>query len=436
MIIRRVLRFVVAASVTCLTLGLILGLTSQWIFAALNDPQSTTQASVHNSTQLVSDHVLKTQPGAKWYRTDHYLIHAKLPKKRVLPIGKHLDQMFEIYEARFQGLIGEEQGPMQVYLFDREHQYINFLAKHGVKANNSGGMFVYRENLKCLAVWIGDKPRREIFAVLQHEGFHQFVWNYIGKDLPVWMNEGLAQYFEDAVITGKKMNTGLTDVNRAKLVKRMIRERDYLSFPDIMNLDHDQWSNILGDDAERASKLYAQAWSMVYFLIHSNDGKYAAGVNSYLTKLNNGEDPGWAFKRIFGFDLRRMERDWTRFAFAMENDPVNEAVERMRYLSVALKHFKEQNIKVPRDMNKVRNLMQRYSIEVTWTVDGEAETITSDDSRLYSFNRRGRDTDFVLLESSRNDMPLRILAQGLSPEPTLIWRENNSGQLIADIEYR
>jgi hypothetical protein len=31
--------------------------------------------------------------------------------------------------------------------------------------------------------------------VVQHEGFHQFVAQVIRGDMPIWANEGLAEYF-------------------------------------------------------------------------------------------------------------------------------------------------------------------------------------------------------------------------------------------------
>ena len=35
-----------------------------------------------------------------------------------------------------------------------------------------------------------------LWQVLAHEGFHQFLGYELGREIPVWLNEGMAQYFE------------------------------------------------------------------------------------------------------------------------------------------------------------------------------------------------------------------------------------------------
>ena len=40
---------------------------------------------------------------------------------------------------------------------------------------------------------------------VQHEGFHQFAHAVIGGDIPTWLNEGLAEYFGEALFTGGRV---------------------------------------------------------------------------------------------------------------------------------------------------------------------------------------------------------------------------------------
>ena len=66
--------------------------------------------------------------------------------------------------------------------------------------------------------------------MLQHEGFHQFAFNHIGEALPTWINEGLAQYFEDAIIVGDKMTTGLANARRVEQVKQALEDGRAMDF--------------------------------------------------------------------------------------------------------------------------------------------------------------------------------------------------------------
>ena len=48
-----------------------------------------------------------------------------------------------------------------------------------------------------------------LWQVLAHEGFHQFLGYELGLDVPVWLNEGMAQYFETSYIAYGRLRTGL-----------------------------------------------------------------------------------------------------------------------------------------------------------------------------------------------------------------------------------
>jgi hypothetical protein len=37
---------------------------------------------------------------------------------------------------------------------------------------------------------------QNLWRVLAHEGFHQFIGYELGQQIPMWLNEGMAQYFE------------------------------------------------------------------------------------------------------------------------------------------------------------------------------------------------------------------------------------------------
>ena len=372
----------------------------------------------------------------KRYKTKHYMIHTKMDRTAVLPIGQHIDLMFELYQERFSGFTPIEQGLMKLYLFEEEDEYVEFMHTHNVRGSNSGGMFVYKENLHCLAIWIGDKLKREVRSVLQHEGFHQFAWHYIGKELPVWMNEGLAQYFEDAVIASGELETGIGDVHRINTVKKMIEDRQVVRFERLMAMDHEQWGLVLGASPKRAGMLYAQAWSIVDFLIHGREGKYAPGVNRYLKKLSEGEEAEEAFQSIFGDDYEELRKNWEVYIRKLEPSDVNCAVERMKFLAIALKHFHNEKIRIPREMRLMRKLLRQYQIEVSWTINGETETMLANDERLYSFEKYGYAKEFDILEPTKRNLPPRIVASGLSPEPMLVWEYNEDGELVSDITYR
>ena len=373
---------------------------------------------------------------AKRFKSRHYLIHTKIKQSQVMPIARHLDRMFVLYQERFGGLMRNDMSKMVLYLFETEKEYQKFLQSKGVITRNSGGMFVYKGNEQFLAVWMGNKPLRDVLSTLQHEGFHQFAWHYLGLELPVWMNEGLAQYFEDAVITGGELRTGLADAHRSRLVREMISQGNIIPFNKMVNLNNQDWARMLREDADGANRLYAQSWSVAYFLIHADNGRYADSLNQYLTMISKGEDGEDAFERAFAVSWEQLRWRWMVYAKKLESHPVNTAVERMKYLAVALKHLHDQRLRIPRNTRELKKLLLRYQFEVTWTINGHKRTIKANDDSLYTYPHMGRTGLFELLEPSRNDLPPRITAPGLEPEPTLTWSRSRDGKLVQEIEYK
>ena len=151
------------------------------------------------------------------FTSRHYTIKTNLPRTEAAVFGRHMDIVFQEYTKRFRFLGAVSENKMPLYLFQTKDQYQTFLGQHGINASHSGGMFFMRPQIRGLATWIQDRPRSQIFAVLQHEGFHQFAQRFFGTSLPVWANEGLAQYFEDGIFVQQRMILGQRHERRGKV---------------------------------------------------------------------------------------------------------------------------------------------------------------------------------------------------------------------------
>ena len=61
-----------------------------------------------------------------------------------------------------------------------------------------------------------------MWHVAQHEGFHQFAWSRFAEDLPVWVNEGMAEFFGESVIVGDTLRRiGKLDLPDLEIVEAL-----------------------------------------------------------------------------------------------------------------------------------------------------------------------------------------------------------------------
>lgn len=375
--------------------------------------------------------------GMKTYASRHYTIYSDLRRDETREFATHMDAMFRAFERRFAGFAPRNREPMPLHLFRTEAGYQSFLADRQIDGTNSAGMFFVGPTGRGLAVYVEGLPRSKVFATLQHEGFHQFAYDYLGTDLPIWLNEGLAQYFEAGVIVGRELRTGMTDSFALHAVQAAVREGRTLPFRELLADTPEAWSRRLATEPDRARMAYAQAWSIAYFLIHGGDGRYRPRLDDYLRRLNKGQRAGDAFVAAFGDDVDAFDRAWRREVLTLEPDPVNTAADRMTFLAQSLLFLVANEQPIPADLDALEATLRRLQYRATWRSHGLERQFGGRDSELYYYSlSNGSQARFQLLEPARLDLLPRITAPGLKPEPTLGWLRDDNGELVCEITYR
>ncbi len=402
--------------------------------AAVADPVHTAQANARQRIVSVGN------PGddLRVFASHHYHIYTNLSREETVPFGRHMDAVFGQYERRFADYTQRDAGLMPLYLFRHQTEYLDFMQHHGIDARGTGGMFFVTHSVRGLATWTQGHSRSQTLRTIQHEGFHQFAWSYLGPNLPTWMNEGLAQYFEDAVLLDHGMELGLGDPDRIALVRDALQYQWAVDMDELLSLNNQQWTAALRADGSRAELHYAQAWSMVYYMIHGDDGRYLGSFEVYLRLLSEGHPHTKAFRSAFGFAaLEGIEKRWRNFALRQQPSPVNVAAERLEFLGSAIAYKAGLGETMPRHFRELRRDLQSRGFKLTRTHHGQREELLATDDHHFIYQRPGGATaEFLLLEPAGHGLPPRLAAPGLSPEPNLVWDRADDGELTFEIEYR
>ena len=83
----------------------------------------------------------------------------------------------------------------------------------------SAGVYMRSDGEPRLMGVAGELENAFTWHLIQHEGFHQFAAAVIGGDRPVWVNEGLAEYFGEAIFTGDGFIAGIIPQWRLKRIR-------------------------------------------------------------------------------------------------------------------------------------------------------------------------------------------------------------------------
>ena len=343
---------------------------------------------------LLSGAVRKPQPGdLRTIRTEHYVIHTDLDDAFTRELADELEFCYAEFARRmsmFEGLRppGTEE-PFNVYLFRRHADYVEM---SGGEFPNTGGLFISRK--RALAVYLEGQGREQMRKTLRHEAFHQYSHERIGPGLPVWLNEGLAQIFEESLRLDDSLRVGLVPPDRLRQLQHDISQGRLVDFEAILKLNDDGWARTLADRG-RAATQYTQAWAMVHFLIYAQDAEgrplYRDRFNNMLRDIANGRTGWGAFTEHFGQNLEGFRNRFTQYVQGLLPTPDAKSIDDQRILAELLVLLRQRG----QSFDTVESFRQhvverRYRLEcrrddVVWSTDA--------DVGIYFRDTRGKPLD-------------------------------------------
>ena len=171
---------------------------------------------------------------------------------------------------------------------------------------HTGGMYVPR--LKALLI-LDQGNIDDTATVLFHEAFHQFMRRYV-KDPPMWLNEGLAQYYGSARPTRSGLAFDRPRTESWKLVRKLISKDRPIPLWEVVSATRRQFYDPtplgLSGRYRRLTyrtAYYAEAYTLVHLLL--DDPTARERLRDYLRDLarDDGQHTGEITRKYFGPDV-------------------------------------------------------------------------------------------------------------------------------------
>ena len=255
-----------------------------------------------------------TDAPMKRYESRYYVIYTDLDIDATREVYIRMDAMAGEYHRRTRGFGGTVRRKLPFYLFRTRQGYYKAGGVVG-----SAGVFILGGRGSKLMAFVGEKPSRRMWNVIQHEGFHQFAYAAMGRRFPVWVNEGLAEYFGEAIFTGDSFVTGIVPPRRMARLKNAINAKETKPFRKIMSMSYRQWTGKL------SMGNYDQAWSMIHFLVHAQDGSYVKALSAFIKNISRGTPYERAWVRSFGRDIDAFEKKYRQWWLTQVKNPSADA---------------------------------------------------------------------------------------------------------------
>ena len=245
--------------------------------------------------------------GMKRYEGRYYVINTDLTGDDLREADLRMTKMAEEYKKRTEGFSGAIAHKFPFFLF---RDIDDYHAAGGMK----GTAGAFNPNTDTLMAVAGEKTTAYTWSVVQHEGFHQFARSVIGGELPIWVNEGMAEYFGEGIFTGDGFITGVIPPKRLALVKENIEQKKFKPIKEMMLLTHAAWNK------QMSQENYDQAWTMVQFLAHAENGKYQGAFVKFMRAIATGQQWDKAWLNSFG-SAEGFEKQWSQYWLKMDDNP-------------------------------------------------------------------------------------------------------------------
>ena len=240
--------------------ALFLGASGRWDEANRLVGAALSNGARSEHLEATSRLVHKAVSGPPWprrhdYESAHYVVLTDLDPKVCFEASQILEQAHAVFSNRLERAPATTE-KFRVFLFSGQAGYQDHvLDLLGETVPHSAGLYV--PSLRQLFIW--NLPEREdMMRTVRHEGFHQYL-HRIMDDPPLWFNEGLAEYFEEAKVIQGKWTTGAPRGDHLAVLKAKAPQplRDFLFLDD---------RGFMGN----AFANYAQAWAFMHFLLHTS----------------------------------------------------------------------------------------------------------------------------------------------------------------------
>jgi hypothetical protein len=297
--------------------------------------------------QLITRLTSELPAGFKFHQTKHYVIAYNTSPAYAQWVGSLYERLyaaFHNYWERRGMKLHEPEFPLVALVFDSRDSYAEFAraevgeaarAMIGYYSLQSNRMIMYDltgvEDLKATGDrssaarinQILSQPGAErTVATIVHEATHQLAFNsglqVRYADLPLWVSEGLAIFFETPDLGSAKGWRTIGGVNRVNLTnfRKYLRTRPA-----------DGLVTLLADDkrfreAGTGADAYAESWALTYFLLQTRKDAYVKYLQAMAEQAPLVDVPAderiARFKQHFGDDLAGLDAEFLRYMRSVE----------------------------------------------------------------------------------------------------------------------
>jgi len=251
-------------------------------------------------------------------RTANFTIYSNASERITRLAGNNLEQLRAILRSLFGGMTFTSPVPTYIFVFDRPKTFSPYGLFYEGREKELGGYFSPGRFANHVAI-VANRYGKDVSSIIQHEYVHHLLsTNQV--ELPLWMNEGLAEFYSTFELRGEVARIGYPIGNHLL----WLQQHSIIPLAEFLAIDHDSPDY---NEGNRRGVFYAQSWALTHMLVMGprKDGNRAT---VYADLLHQGIDPDEAFRQALGGSLKEIEKELNHYVrsrrFSYTEIPVEE----------------------------------------------------------------------------------------------------------------
>jgi len=230
-------------------------------------------------------------------RSPHFTVNTNAGEKEARRIADQFEQIRQMFHSAFSGLRVDPGQPIVIVAAKNENTMKLFLPEEWeVKGHiHHAGLYQPGED-KDYVVMRLDSEGENPFHTLYHEYTHALMrLNFTG--LPLWLGEGLAEFYGNSQLGDKQSKTGTIDPGHLYL----LQQSKLIPIETLLEVDH---QSPYYNENNRASVFYAESWALVHYLMMDKDARQQQLLKNFLNEWQKSGSQVQAAQTAFG-DLKQ-----------------------------------------------------------------------------------------------------------------------------------
>ena len=239
-------------------------------------------------------------------RSPNFTVVSNAGDREARRIAAQFEEIREVFHAAFPTLRTDLGKPVLIFALKNEDSIKSLLPAYWETKGHShpAGFYVTREERDFVLVRTdleGENP----YEIAYHEYTHALVrLNF--RDIPVWMNEGLAEYLGNTVIGDKEVQIGKIAPGHLEI----LRTNKLIPIDTLFQVDE---NSPYYNEQNRTSVFYAESWALVHYLMLDADARKRQLLANFLNAWAASDNQIEAAQKTFG-DLKKFSQVMEAYA--------------------------------------------------------------------------------------------------------------------------